>query len=130
MELGEKIRNLRISKGLTQERLGELLNLAESTISLYESNRRSPDYETLNKIADFFGVSTDYLLGRTDERLPAYLLKEQFAENKVNHDPFLDDLLKKVPDLTDKEKESLKDHMEFAMKLIEKERKERAKENK
>lgn len=61
--LGNKIKELRKEKGLTLKRLGELLNLGESTMSMYESGKRNPDYETLRKIAEIFECSTDYLLG-------------------------------------------------------------------
>lgn len=62
MVLGENLRQLRQENGLTQAQLGTFLNLAESTISLYEAGKRSPDYATLKKIADFFAVTVDYLL--------------------------------------------------------------------
>ncbi len=62
--LGENIRLLRDKQGMTQVQLGEKIGLAESTISLYESGKREPDIDTIGKLADFFGVSTDYLLGR------------------------------------------------------------------
>lgn len=68
--LGKKIRELRIEKGYTLKQLGEMLNLGESTISMYENGKRTPDYDTLTKIAEIFNVSTDYLLGRTDQRNP------------------------------------------------------------
>lgn len=60
---GNKIKLLRQEKNITQKELGAELNLAESTISLYESDKRTPDNGTLIDIARFFGVSTDYLLG-------------------------------------------------------------------
>ena len=64
--IGIRIKILRNSLGLTQKQLGTHLGLGESTISQYENENRTPDYETLNHIADFFDVSTDYLLGRTN----------------------------------------------------------------
>lgn len=70
MKFGDRLRELRTLLGLTQSQLGEKFNLAESTISLYEKNKRFPDQETLIKIADFFDVPLDYLLGR-DTREPA-----------------------------------------------------------
>lgn len=70
MKFGDRLRELRTLLGLTQFQLGEKFNLAESTISLYEKNKRFPDQETLIKIADFFDVSLDYLLGR-DSREPS-----------------------------------------------------------
>ncbi len=51
---------------LPQEQLARLIGVERSTISSYESNMRQPSLETLSRIADVFGVSTDYLLGRTD----------------------------------------------------------------
>jgi len=60
--ISEKIKNLRKKKGLTMKALGENLGLSESTISLYEANKRMPDYETLLKMAEFFNVSSSYLL--------------------------------------------------------------------
>lgn len=64
--LGGKIKKLRKEKGLTLKQLGELLNLGESTMSMYESGNRSPDYDTLAKLAKIFNCSTDYLLGQSD----------------------------------------------------------------
>lgn len=57
------LRTLRKQRGLSLKALGEALGLAESTISLYETGRRQPDNDTLVKIANFFGVTIDYLLG-------------------------------------------------------------------
>jgi transcriptional regulator with XRE-family HTH domain len=66
MQLGQRIRKLRLDHHLTQSQLGQMLNLAESTISLYEANKRAPDYDILLRIANFFEVSLDYLMGLTD----------------------------------------------------------------
>ncbi len=63
-----KIKELRKQNSITAKKLGEAVNVAESTISLYESGKRSPDYATLIKIADYFNVSLDYLLGRETEK--------------------------------------------------------------
>lgn len=59
----DNLRILRKKKGLSLKALGEILGLSESTVSLYESGKRQPDNNTLIKIANFFDVSTDYLLG-------------------------------------------------------------------
>lgn len=67
MNLGERIARLRKMKGLSQDELADLLGVSRGAISMYEINKREPDYETLEKLATFFGVSTDYLLGRTDK---------------------------------------------------------------
>ena len=60
------LRKIRKSKGLTLKQVAEKLNLGESTISLYETSGREPDYKTLCALAEYYCVSTDYLLGRTD----------------------------------------------------------------
>ena len=63
-----RLRELRQNAGLTMKQLGKQLNLAESTISLYESGKRAPDLETVKAFAIYFNVSVDYLLGLTDEK--------------------------------------------------------------
>jgi transcriptional regulator with XRE-family HTH domain len=50
---------------MTQEELAKKLNISRASLSHYEKNRREPDYETLQKIADYFQVSIDYMFGRT-----------------------------------------------------------------
>ena len=62
----ERFRYLRQSKNLAQSQLANLIGVDRSTISSYESNIRQPSLDTLSRISDVFGVSTDYLLGRTD----------------------------------------------------------------
>lgn len=63
---GQKLKTLRKRKNMSQKEFGKFFGLAESTISMYERDERRPDFDLLNKFADFFEVSTDYLLGRTD----------------------------------------------------------------
>lgn len=64
---GARIREQRKLRGWTMKQLGQMLELAESTISGYENEIRKPDPDTLLKLADLFEVSVDYLLGRTDD---------------------------------------------------------------
>ncbi len=65
---GERLKQLREQKGLTQEDLGKRLKLTKANISKYESNKLEPNLETINYLAGFFDVTTDYLLGRTHNR--------------------------------------------------------------
>lgn len=60
--LGSKIKNLRKEMNLTQEQLCEKIGIAQSTLGMIESNKREAGKKTLLKIAEFFGVSVDYLL--------------------------------------------------------------------
>lgn len=63
----EVFKNLRTKKGWTQEEIAIKLGVSRPSIAGYESKDRIPRRELLNKIADVFGVSIDYLLGRTTE---------------------------------------------------------------
>jgi len=67
IELGTRIRLLRTVKRLSQRELAKALGSATSTISEIERGGRAPRTELLLRMADYFGVSTDYLLGRGTE---------------------------------------------------------------
>lgn len=74
---GARLRTLRKERKITMKELGKKLSLAESTISGYENGTRKPDLDTLDKIADFFDVSVDFLLDRTNIRNPLDLDDEE-----------------------------------------------------
>lgn len=61
----DRFKELRSEKGLTQVDVAKYLGVKHQTISFYETGRE-PDYDKLSKLADYFDVSTDYLVGRTD----------------------------------------------------------------
>lgn len=67
---GERFKQLRKEKKLTQEQLAEKFFLNKSSISRYEQDKQIPEIDLLQKFADFFDVSLDYLLGRADIRKP------------------------------------------------------------
>lgn len=62
----DRIKGLRVERGITQEQLAAMLKVSRSTIGMYESGRREPDFETSEAIADIFNVDMDYLTGRSD----------------------------------------------------------------
>lgn len=75
-----RLRELRHDSGMSQKEFGQKIGVAESTVSLYESGKHEPDYATLLKIADYFRVSTDYLLDRNvtfPERITITLDEEE-----------------------------------------------------
>ena len=112
---GRKLKNLREKKGLLQKELGDKLNISASTIGMYEQDRRDPDFETLKKIANFFNVTTDYLLDNTNNTDMDEELKEKEALKK---------LLQKTgfmagdEDLTDEELERLIEFVNANKKFI------------
>ena len=57
------LKTLRLNRGLTQSELAKSLGISPSAVRMYETGQRSPDYNTLKRIAALFNVSTDYLLG-------------------------------------------------------------------
>ncbi len=100
---GNIIRGLRKQKGITQKELAQSLQLSESTIGMYERNERQPDYNTLIRIADYFNVSTDFLLGRD------FNIKEH--ENNIE----LDQWLKDIKFAPSQKREELKRFWKFIM---------------
>ncbi len=63
-----RLKKLRKEKKISQLKLAMDLNMNQNTVSRYENLEREADYETLIKFADYFEVSLDYLLGRTNEK--------------------------------------------------------------
>lgn len=90
---GKRLKQLRESHELTQKEFAEQIGITGEnciqTISAWETSRREPSFATLVKIADFFGVTTDYLLGRSQER----------KTNEI--------LLLRMDDLNEKQKQAL-----------------------
>lgn len=60
---GDRLKSLRISKGLNQQALADMLNVSKSLISCYESGKRNPSLENIIAFMQIFGVTSDYLLG-------------------------------------------------------------------
>ena len=61
-----RLKELRKKKGISQLRLATELNTTQNTISRYETGEREPGIDELIKIADYFNISVDYLIGRTE----------------------------------------------------------------
>ena len=68
LEFGNRLKYLRKSKGLLQEELAEIIKTTNATVSKYENGQIEPNLETLQLLADFFDVSVDYLLCKTNVR--------------------------------------------------------------
>lgn len=67
-DFGNRLKELRLQKKLTQTQVAKRLNLSKSTISGYENNLKMPSLDVLIHLAMFYGVTTDYILGLQDKK--------------------------------------------------------------
>ena len=87
MTFSQNLKYLRELNHVTQEELAHFLKVTRSTIAGYETKGKQPDYEKLIKIASYFHVSVDFLLGYTrqnEEILPDYLVTRKISEHEFN----------------------------------------------
>lgn len=105
--LGSTIKTLRINNKLSQADLAYILNVSRSSIASYENDSRRPDYENLVKLARYFEVSVDFLLG----------LKSSNGENSFNNKILneIDTLLNSMPLDTNKKEMILKELVDYFM---------------
>lgn len=68
IDLSTRLKQLRLDKRLRQEQVARLVGVSKGAISAYETDIRQPSYDVLIRLANLYRVSTDYLLGRTDNR--------------------------------------------------------------
>lgn len=66
MKLAERLKNLRTNRNLKQEEVAKELKIAVRTYCRYEYGEREPNASVLWRMADYYGVTIDYLVGRTD----------------------------------------------------------------
>ncbi|SKC61706.1 helix-turn-helix domain-containing protein [Maledivibacter halophilus] len=102
-QFGDRLKELRLELGLTQEQLAQKFNTGKASISHYESNKRLPDASTIEKFADFFEVSVDYLLGRKDTYSSEELLKHIPKEYKKSFEKLNLEQLKFVKKMADED---------------------------
>lgn len=116
----ERLKYLREKENISREHLAKSLDITYSALSKYETGKREPDFEILQKIANYFNVSADYLLGRTDEQAP--LSKQDKEEEEFQafaNDPELNVFYKELPESDADAVRKLRDIWE----IIKKERK-------
>lgn len=98
VSLGNRIKYLREKKYISQKDFAKQIGVSSTVLSRYESDDRKPDYDTLQSIADYLNVSTDYLLGRTND-LESTNNKDCTAT--IIHDPELQLWYKELPQSTE-----------------------------
>ncbi len=118
MGIGEMIEKLRRERHLVQKELAAAMNVSVGTISNYENGVHFPDLPMVHKLADFFGVSTDYLLGRTEFRGDARQLNQ-----KVTQEFTLKDFTDSILELEPQERDSVMAYTRFMKAWREKKQK-------
>jgi len=89
--LGEQIKKLRMNKGMSQVQLAEKLNVTKQSVSNWENEYIMPSVDMLIKIANFFNVSTDYLLGLSEKHT---LNTDGLSDLQITHiQTIIDDIL-------------------------------------
>lgn len=119
------LKRLREEKNMTQAELGKALEISPSAIGMYEQGRRTPDIPTLKKIASYFNVSLDYLLGNStskelpDSNLPPLTPKDErdIARDLENMIESLDGSAAMGSTEDDEDRELLRASLETAMKI-------------
>ena len=121
-----RLKGLRKNANLTQIELAKKFNIANGTVGNWESGNRQPDYAMLQKIADFFNVSVDYLLGGyNDVSGVPYEMGEVTEEIDIKKSPSVDitegeqkllDLFRKVPE---NQQQMVLQMIEVALKSLE-----------
>ena len=99
--LGERLRLLRLNAGIGLVELVERLGVAHSTVAGWESGRRVPDLRTLERLADIYGKSTDYLLGRLPAVAPSGMAEQGAEDPAVVMVPVLGRIRAGVPLLSE-----------------------------
>lgn len=81
--LTERLKLLRTEGNLTQKEFASKFNMSDARYNQYETGKREPDYQTLQIFADYFNVSIDYLLGRTDIRNHLPVMDDEFVDEQL-----------------------------------------------
>lgn len=117
MEFKDRLTNLRKKTKLYQVDMAKKIGVARATYGAYEQGTRQPDFETLQTIADFFDVSTDYLLGRTDSPYSNGVNNDKekslFMSKIANEFPDIDLMFKDMESLTGEEMKEVYDYIKF-----------------
>ncbi len=91
---GDRLKELRKGKNLTQEEIGEICQVAKQTISNWENNITQPPFEIVNKLAQYFGVSVEYLLNFNQDDLDKIERLKQALKEAGMWDYEMDDMSK------------------------------------
>ena len=90
-EVGKRLKALRESIGISQVKMAEAIGSTQSSVNRYENGQSTPPVELFRRYADYFDVSLDYILGRTDDpRGKLYGCKPKFADSDPELEKFVE----------------------------------------
>lgn len=107
-----RMKQLRLKKGMSQSELGKIIGVSPSTIGMYEQERRIPEVNTLKKLASFFNVSIDYLLGG-DTTISTNDMNQFLSQAQIIFDG-------NAVNLSDKDRDILEQSLKIAFMAIKK----------
>lgn len=112
MKLGDRLKELRNRRGIHQSDIANILGVTRQAVSMYERGERDPSYEMVEKLADYFNVDMNYLLGKEEQS--TYFIDPEVAEmaNFIQEHPEHKTLYKASKKLT-------KDDIRFVLDMIE-----------
>lgn len=104
---GDILKELRQSKGLTQQELGDLVGISASNVRMIEKNQRNGSLDVVSKLADYFNVSIDYLEGKTNYKnsteIATNIINKLIELNIINNvNEINDNILNMISDFTNK----------------------------
>ncbi|MGF7429617.1 helix-turn-helix transcriptional regulator [Thermoanaerobacterium thermosaccharolyticum] len=136
MKFNEILKSLRLEKKLNQKDVAEALGIDRTTYTKYETGKSEPDFEITSKIANYFDVSIDYLLGKSDIRNPEKIVQDKLTEKDkkdiakdlekmMNDLEHADGLMFYNEPITDDDRELLKQALEFGLRMAKIKNKEK-----
>lgn len=109
-----RLKQLRTKRGMSQSELGKIIGVSPSTIGMYEQERRLPEVPTLKRLASFFNVSVDYLLGN-DITVPTNDMNQFLSQAQIIFDG-------NAVNLSDKDRDILEQSLKIAFMAIKRQR--------
>lgn len=126
MSFGQRLKDLRIEKNVTQQEVGDFLGVGRATIAGYETKDKHPDFDKLKLLSQFFNVTTDYLIGTPkavknidDANLTIATHRTDLSESQIENGEFLTtsdgQRVNLCEDLSDTAREELENYLNYLL---------------
>ncbi|WP_195486640.1 helix-turn-helix domain-containing protein [Lacticaseibacillus paracasei] len=123
MNIGERIAMLRKERGWNQQQLADKINVSQSTLAMWETDKRRPNTDALNDLADIFNVSLDFLMYRTNKRRYFELTDKDTKDIAKQAQQIIDGMNADASvnfygePMTNEQKQSMKDIIEMGLRI-------------